>query len=160
MEAKYGDFGSEQFYYSALSKAKNDKTGKMTAIHLYNCEYGSKIYPKNKKTIFSTRKALEKQSFYLCNSCADIDVGQIMDQVKVLPIATRCEITENLNIEFLNTPHIPGSCNGVNSNNSNQTVLYGDLAVVILLLPRQAQSGNSQYAIIEEHMVFLTGIYL
>jgi metallo-beta-lactamase family protein len=152
MEAKYGDFGSEQFYYSALSKAKNDKTGKMTAIHLYNCEYGSKIYPKNKKTIFSTRKALEKQSFYLCNSCADIDVGQIMDQVKVLPIATRCEITENLNIEFLNTPHIPGSVMVlVNSNNSNQTVLYtGDFGSGnSRFLPRQAQVETADYAIIE-----------
>jgi len=152
MEARYGDFGSEKFYYSARSKAKNDKAGKMTTIHLHNCKYGNKIKTNNKKTISSTRKALEEKDFYLCKTCADIDVLQVMDQVVVLPLATRYEITENLNIKFLNTPHIPGSVMVlVNSNKSNQTVLYtGDFGSGnSRFLSGQAKVETADYAIIE-----------
>lgn len=152
MEARYGDFGSEQFYCSALSKAKNDKTGKMTTVHLYNCEYGSRIKTKNKKTFSSTRKALGDKDFYLCKTCADIDVLQVMDQVVVLPLDTRYEITENLNIKFLNTPHIPGSVMVlINSNKSNQTVLYtGDFGSGnSRFLSGQAEVETADYAIIE-----------
>ncbi len=152
MEVRYGDFGSEQFYYSALSKAKNDKTDKMTTVHLYNCEYGSKIKTKNKKTISSTRKALGDKDFYLCKTCADIDVLQVMEQVVVLPLDTRYEITKNLNIKFLNTPHIPGSVMVlINSNKSNQTVLYtGDFGSGnSRFLSGQAEVKAADYAIIE-----------
>jgi metallo-beta-lactamase family protein len=152
MEARYGDFGFEQFYYSALSKAKNDKTDRMTTVHLYNCQHGSAIKKKNKKTTSSTRKTLEESNFYLCKTCTDIELSQVMDQVQVLPLASRYEITENLNITFLNTPHIPGSVMVlVNSKKSNQTVLYtGDFGSGnSRFLPRQAEVKTADYAIIE-----------
>jgi metallo-beta-lactamase family protein len=152
MEARYGDFGSETFYYSNRSKLNNDKKGNFTAAHLYHCEYGSRISSKNRREVSCSRNDLEEKGFYLCKACADQHVSKVMNQISIIPLNTKQQITNNLTIEFLNTPHLPGSAMVlINNKQEQQTILYtGDIGSGLSrYLPDQIPVLEADYAIVE-----------
>ncbi|HOQ08980.1 MAG TPA: MBL fold metallo-hydrolase [Syntrophomonadaceae bacterium] len=153
MEARYGDFGPETFYYSNRSKLNNDKQGKHTAAHLYRqCQYGRQISAENRREIFCSREDLEERGFYLCKACADQHVSTVMDLIRTVPLNTKRQISSNLTIEFLNTPHLPGSAMVLIHNKmSQQTVLYtGDVGSgSSRYLPAQTPVQEADYAIVE-----------
>jgi metallo-beta-lactamase family protein len=153
MKARYGDFGPEVFYYSNLSKLNNDKKGKSTAAHLYEkCEYGSQISSKNIGEVFCSRDELEEKGFYICKACADQHVSKVMDLIRIVPPNTKQRITNNLTIEFLNTPHLPGSAMVLINNKKNQqTIVYtGDIGSgSSRYLPDQTPIQEADYIIVE-----------
>jgi metallo-beta-lactamase family protein len=153
MAARYGDFGPETFYYSIRSKQNNDKRGNHTAAHLYpQCEHGSQMSSKNHREFSSSREALEEKGFYLCKACADQHVSKVMDLIRIVPLNTEQQITNNLSIEFLNTPHLPGSAMVLIKDIKNQqNILYtGDIGSgSSRYLPEQTLVQEADYAIVE-----------
>ncbi len=152
MEARYGDFGPEEFYYSIKSKTRNKNSSYNTAVHLYPCESGKNITAKNKRTIKTRRSELDQQGFYYCKNCADLDVEKVIKQVQILPLDTESQITRQLTVKFLPTPHIPGSVMAfINSSKSGKTVLYtGDFGSgTSRFLAAQSAPQKADFAIVE-----------
>ncbi len=150
MAARYGDFGRETFYYTR----RNYNYEKV--VHRYDCKWGKRIKDSNKRFIHISRDKLEPMGFSLCEKCMELEVKQVMDKVKTIPLNQKFKVTSSLKAEFFNTPHIPGSvCIKITEiddvGNAGQTVIYsGDLGSgVSPFLKDQQYINKGDYLLVE-----------
>jgi metallo-beta-lactamase family protein len=152
MSARFSDMGRETFYYSANSLEKNQKVGKNTQVHLYTCEWGSKISPRNMRTVECARTDLEELGFYLCKDCAQQECDAVMTHVQTMALGVPFRVSGRLEATFYNTPHLPGSAMvRIVDSRSGKSLLYtGDFGSGLSpYLPRQSMVPSSNVAIVE-----------
>ena len=149
MASKYGYYGLESFYYSQANEGRYQNI----AVHIYSdCQYGSRISPRNFRRIKLTRDKLARENFYLCNECIQMEVDKTMQKVVAVPANEPFAPTEGIIAEFLLTPHIPGSAMiKLTELATQKTLLYsGDLGSGLSpFLPPQQYPRGIDYLIFE-----------
>lgn len=149
MASKYGYYGLESFYYSQANVGKYQNV----AVHIYpDCQYGSRISPRNYKRIKRPRDQLPSENFYLCNECVQMEVEKIMEKVVTVPASEPFFPAKGVTAEFLLTPHIPGSAMiKLTDEATEKTLLFsGDLGSGLSpFLPPQEYPAGIDYMIFE-----------
>ena len=108
MAAGSADLGRESFYFSKNSYKKNRREKKPTCAHLRkDCPWGEQITAKGTRSC--SRKDLEDLGFFLCRDCAQMDVDEVMERLRIVRPGKKYRVSPKLTAEFFNTPHLPGS---------------------------------------------------
>ncbi len=151
MGARYSDLGRESFYYSRNSRRQNRRRGKLSTAHLYpECPWGEQI--KEKGTIACSRSDLEDRGFYMCRSCAELEIESILEMIEVVWPGRSYRVTPRLTAEFFHTPHLPGSLMTRISNplTGDALLFTGDFGSGLSpFLGQQEQVDRATWAIIE-----------
>ncbi len=151
MSARQSDLGREQFYYSRNSYRKNRRQGKLSTAHLYpECSWGEQIQEAG--TISCSRDELEDRGFYMCRSCAELEIEAILEMIEVVWPGRTYRITPRLTAEFFHTPHLPGSLMTRISNplNGDALLFTGDFGSGLSpFLGQQDPVDRATWAIIE-----------
>ncbi len=151
MSARQSDLGRERFHYSRDSHRRNRRQGKSTSVHIHpECRWGEQI--KSRAGISCSRNELEDRGFYLCRTCAELEIDEILEMVEVVWPGRSYRITPRLTADFFQTPHLPGSLMARISNPvTGSSLLYtGDMGSGFSpFLAGQEQVDRATWAIIE-----------